>query len=79
MKYLTTILLSILVLSACGPTPTEENAAMPTDLAGLQAVKKDLQNQLQEISRQLDSVDEKIIELKPELLNTAILVTTRYG
>jgi RND family efflux transporter MFP subunit len=68
------ILGSLAFMVSCGQ-PQEIQTAMPEDLEGLKAMQRDIKSQIQDLTAQLDEVEEKIVTLDPTLGQKSVLVT----
>ena len=61
MKYLLSILTVIVLLQSCGP----KEAAVPTDLKGMQTLLKEKQKTLRELTKEVASLEAKVESLDP--------------
>jgi len=68
-------LLSFLLLLLSCEQPETATGEMPTDLAGLNSLKKETNKQIRDLEKKLDQINEKILEINPSLLKSAVLVT----
>jgi len=65
-----------LVLLGCSARPIQDEGALPTDLSGLKAMRKDKRNEIKMLQNDLKEIEAKITDLEPNRLDKKRLVTT---
>lgn len=70
------IIFTFIMLGVFSCSQPEVNTdEMPTDLSALQSLKKETSQQIRELEDKLDLINEKISEINPTILKSAVLVT----